>query len=158
MTGALATVDVQNLAGDEGSVFQKHDRVDDVLNFSHTSDWMQLRKEFMCFGSVHWRLHDTGSNGVNPNSPFCVFDRQGFCGCVQAAFGYRGKDRRNVAVGVIDEAGRDLHDVTRPLLQHFGRDAFGDPEEASKIGRKDRSEVLFCILNQWLCGEDSLRC
>ena len=40
---------------------------------------------------------------------------------------------------MIDEAGRDLHDVTRPLLQHFGRDAFGDPEEASKIGRKDRS-------------------
>lgn len=40
MTGALATVDVQDLAGDKGSVFQKHDRVDDVLNFSHTSDWM----------------------------------------------------------------------------------------------------------------------
>ena len=82
MTGALATVDVQDLAGDEGRVFQKHDRVDDVLNFSHTSDWMQLRKELVGFGSVHRRLDDAGSNGVNPNSLFCVLDRQRLRGCV----------------------------------------------------------------------------
>src|SRR5450631_2040608 len=116
MTGALATVDVQDLAGDKGSVFQKHDRVDDVLNFSHTSDWMQLREELMCLGSVHRRLHNAGSNCVHPNSLFCVLDRQGLGGCVQPTFGHRGKDRRNVAVGVIDKAGRNLHDVTRPLL------------------------------------------
>src|SRR5712664_3643538 len=115
MAGALATIDVQDLAGDKGSVFQKHDRVDDVLNFSHTSDWMQLRFEIMCFRSVHRRLHNAGSNGVNPNSLFCVLDRQRLRGCVQPTFGYRGKDRRNVAVGMVDKAGRDLHDVTRSL-------------------------------------------
>ena len=43
MTGALATVDAQHLACDERGVFQKQDRVDDVLNLSLTSDWMQLR-------------------------------------------------------------------------------------------------------------------
>src|SRR5450631_2542254 len=116
VTGALATVDVQDLASDKGSIFQKHDRVDDVFNFSHTSDWMQFCFEVMCFRSVHRRLHNAGSNGVNPNSPFCVLDRQGFRGCVQPTFGHRGKDGRNVAVGVIDKAGRNLHDVTRPLL------------------------------------------
>ena len=82
MTGALATVDVQDLSGDEGGVFQKHDCVDDVLDFSHASDRMHLRKELMRFGSVHRRLHDTGSYGINPNSLFCVLDRQGFRGCV----------------------------------------------------------------------------
>src|SRR5713226_9695262 len=103
MTGALATIDVQYLAGDKGSVLQKHDRVDDVLNFSHTPDWMQLRKELMGFGSVHRRLHDAGSNGVNPNSLFCILDRQGLRGCVQSTLRHRRKDRRNVAVGVIDK-------------------------------------------------------
>src|SRR5882757_11271990 len=82
MTGALAAVDVEDLAGDKGSVFQKHDRVDDVLNFSHASDWMHLREVLMRLGSVHRRLHDAGSNGVNPNPLFGVLDRQGFRGCV----------------------------------------------------------------------------
>ena len=82
VTGALATVDVQDLASDERGVFQKQDRVDNVLNFSHASDRMQICKELMCFGSMHRRLHDAGSNGVNPNSFSCVLDRQGFCGCV----------------------------------------------------------------------------
>jgi len=49
---------------DNSGVFQKQDRVDDILNFSHASDWMQLRKELMRFGSKHRRLHDAGSNGV----------------------------------------------------------------------------------------------
>jgi hypothetical protein len=100
MTGALATVDMQDLASDERGVFQKQDRVDNVLNFSHASDWMQLGKELMCFGSVHRRLDNAGSNGVDPNPLFCVLDRQGLRGCVQPTFGNRGKDRRNVAVGV----------------------------------------------------------
>src|SRR5260370_19763125 len=65
ITGALAIVD----DADSRSViiaafFKKQDRVDDILNFSHASDWMQLRKELMRFGSKHRRLHDAGSNGV----------------------------------------------------------------------------------------------
>src|SRR5882757_11365780 len=103
MTGALATVDVQDLASDKGSAFQKHDSVNNVLNFSHTSDWMQFGKEIMCLGSVHRRLHNARSNGVNPNPLFCILDRQGLRGCVQPTFSQRGKDRRNVAVGVIDK-------------------------------------------------------
>jgi len=70
MTGALATVDMQDLARDERGVFQKQDRVDNVLNFAHTPNWMQLRKVLMLFGRVHRRLHNAGGNGVDPNSLF----------------------------------------------------------------------------------------
>jgi hypothetical protein len=45
VTGALATVDVQDLASNERGIFQKQDGVDNILNFSDASDWMQLRKE-----------------------------------------------------------------------------------------------------------------
>src|SRR5258707_684926 len=100
-------------------------------------------------------IDHAGSNGVHPNSLFCVLDRQGLRGRVQPTFGHRGKDRGNVAVGVIDKAGRNLHNVTRPLLQHFGGDALGDPEEAAKIDRYDRSVIVLGIINQRLCDEDS---
>ena len=79
---ADARPDTYVLVRHYGGVFQKQNRIDDVLNFSHTSDWMQLRKELMSFGSVHRRLHNAGSNGVNSNPRFCVLDRQGFRGCV----------------------------------------------------------------------------
>src|SRR6266403_4641142 len=129
VAGALAAIDVKGFPGDEGSAFQEQDRVHDVLDFSHASDWMQVRKELVSFGSMHRRLDDTGSNGVNPDALLCVLDRQGLRGGAQSAFGQRGEDRRNAAVRVVDETGRDLHDVTRTLLQHFGHDAFGEPEE-----------------------------
>ena len=74
MTGALATVDVQNFASHERGVFQKQDRVDDILNFAHASDRMQLRKELMCLGSVHRRLHNAGSYGVHPQGSGFVND------------------------------------------------------------------------------------
>src|SRR5258707_7949692 len=87
VAGALAAVDVKGLPGDEGGVFQKQDRVDDVSDFSHASDWMQVRKELVSFGSMHRRLDDTGSNGVNPDALLCVLDRQGLRGGAQSAFG-----------------------------------------------------------------------
>ena len=61
MPGALAAIDVQDLAGDKGGVLQKQDRVDNILNFAHASDWMQLREVLVCFGFMHRRLHDAGS-------------------------------------------------------------------------------------------------
>ena len=60
MAGALAAIDVKGLPGDEGGVFQKQDRVDDVSDFSHASDWMQVRKELVSFGSMHRRLDYAG--------------------------------------------------------------------------------------------------
>jgi hypothetical protein len=41
---------VNGLAGDEGGAFQEQDRVDDVLDFSHASDRMQVRKDLVSFG------------------------------------------------------------------------------------------------------------
>jgi hypothetical protein len=41
---------------DKRGVFQKQDCVDDILNFSHASDW--LRKELLRIGSKHRRFHD----------------------------------------------------------------------------------------------------
>src|SRR5260370_19333044 len=101
VAGALAAIDVNGLAGDEGGAFQEQDRVDDVSDFSHASDWMQVRKEFVSFGSMHRRLDDAGSNGVDPNALLCVLDRQRLRGGAQTPFLQRGEDRRNVAVRVL---------------------------------------------------------
>src|SRR5258706_15204018 len=155
VAGALAAIDVNGLAGDEGGAFQEQDRVYDVSDFSHASDWMQVCKEFVSFGSMHRRLDDAGSNGVDPDALLCVLDRQRLRGGAQSAFGQRGEDRRNDAVRVVDEAGRDLHDVTRTLLQHFGRDPFGEPKETSEIDRKDRSVISFGIVDERLGDEDA---
>lgn len=43
VAGALASIDVQDLAGDEGCAFQEQDCVDNVPCFTHASDGMQFR-------------------------------------------------------------------------------------------------------------------
>jgi len=40
----------------KGGAFQQQDRVDDILNFYHAFDWMQLRKEPMRFGEPPLRI------------------------------------------------------------------------------------------------------
>src|SRR5258705_7566922 len=87
VAGALAAIDVQDLAGDEARAFQEQDRVDDVLALSHASDRMQFCKEVVRLRRVHRGLDDAGSNRVDPYALRCVFDRQRLCGGVQSALG-----------------------------------------------------------------------
>ena len=60
VAGTLAAADVQGLTGHEGSPFQEHDRVDNVADFTHASDRMQLGQELVSFGSMHRRLDYAG--------------------------------------------------------------------------------------------------
>ena len=46
------------------------------------------------------------------------------------------------AIRVIDQAGGDVDDVAGALLQHLGRDALRDVEEAGEVGRDLGREVL----------------
>src|SRR5260370_13061720 len=87
VAGALAAIDVKGLAGDEGGAFQEQDRVDDVSDFSHASDWMQVRKELVSFGSMHRRLDAAGRNGLDPDSLLCVLDRHRLLSHYQSASG-----------------------------------------------------------------------
>src|SRR5712675_604433 len=68
VAGALAAVDMQDLAGDERRGFQEQHGIDDVAGFSHAADRMQRGKEVMCLWSMHRGLDDAGRNGVNPDA------------------------------------------------------------------------------------------
>ena len=49
MSGALAAIDVQDLAGDERRGLEEHDALDDVLDVTHVADGMQSREELVGF-------------------------------------------------------------------------------------------------------------
>ena len=50
MAGALAAVDVQDLAGHEGGTFEIKDRIDDVLDLAHVADRVQGAERRVRFG------------------------------------------------------------------------------------------------------------
>jgi hypothetical protein len=65
VTGALAAIDMQDFAGDEGGALQEQDGVNDVLCLSHASDRMQVGEELVGLGRVHRCLDDAGCNCVD---------------------------------------------------------------------------------------------
>ena len=62
-----------------------------------------------------------------------VFDRKRLGRGVQAALGQRRQHRRHARIGVVDQAGRDLHDVAAALLLHLGDGELRDVEEARDV-------------------------
>src|SRR5258705_13021771 len=87
MAGALAAVDVQDLAGDERGGFEVGDGVDDVADLAHPADRVQTGKDLVGLGRVHRGADDAWGDRVDPDAAGGVLDRQRPGDRVEAAFG-----------------------------------------------------------------------
>ena len=117
MARALATIDVNGLAGHEARRFQIEDGADDVRDLAHPAKRVQLGELRMRFDGMHRRLDDAGRHRIHSDAALCVLDRQRLGRGTQASLGQRGEYGRHIGVRVSDQARRDLHDVaTLPLL------------------------------------------
>ena len=56
---------------------------------------------------------------------------------------------------MIDQARRDLHDMTAALLYHLGDGELRDVKGASNVDAQDRREVGLGILGEWFGDEDA---
>src|SRR5882757_4051839 len=63
----LTTIHVQDLAGDEGRVLQIENRVDDIVDLAHATDWVQLPERLVRGRVVHRCLDDAECDDVGPN-------------------------------------------------------------------------------------------
>ena len=77
MTGDLAAVDVQDLAGDERRRLQEEDAVDDVADLADVPNRGELGAEpGVALRRMHRRLDDAGRDGVHPDAAGGVLDGQ----------------------------------------------------------------------------------
>src|SRR5438132_12589916 len=75
---------------------------------------------------------------------------------VRAASPTFGEGRQRggcLTVGVVDEAGGDVDDVTAPLGDHLADGALGDVEEPGQVDGSDRCIVLECVFREGLSDE-----
>jgi len=71
MAGALAAVDVKDLAGHEARRLKLEDRVDDVGDLAHVPDWMKGLESLMCLDGMHRRLDDPERDGIHARTSHC---------------------------------------------------------------------------------------
>src|SRR4051795_10100496 len=89
-----AAVDVQNLSGDKGCIFEIENRVDDLLNLPDATHWMQGCKERMRIDRMHRSPDRPGSDGIHPDTLVRILDSDGPRHCVDPTFGDRRQSRR----------------------------------------------------------------
>src|SRR4051812_10436270 len=76
MPGVLSAVDVQDLSGDEARMFEVEYGIDDVIDFSHASNRMELAESVVGVWAMHWGFDDAWRYGIHANAPSGVFDGQ----------------------------------------------------------------------------------
>src|SRR5438874_535914 len=91
MPGALASIDVEDLAGHEASGLEVEDGVDDIADFAHPTDRMHCAQCFMGLGRMHGGLDDAGSDRIDANASLREFDGEPLGNRIQATLGYEGK-------------------------------------------------------------------
>src|SRR6185312_7382196 len=82
----LATIHMQDLAGDEVGILQIEDRVDDVVDLTETTDRMKFRQGVVGRRIVHRRSDYPEGDSVGANTAAGTFDRQRLGYRVQPAF------------------------------------------------------------------------
>src|SRR5260221_11397228 len=117
---ALTTVDVKDFARHEAGRLEVEDRVDDVGDLTHMADRVQDAKLRMRLDGMHRRLDGAQGHGVHPDTVLRILDRERFGRSIQAALRQRSEHRRNAGDRVVDQARRDLHDMTAALFFHLG--------------------------------------
>ena len=89
MPCTLATVHMQDLAGDEAGILQIEDRVDDVVDLAETTDRMQFRQGVVGRRIVHRGADHPEGDGVRADAAAGVLDSQRLGHRVQPALGQR---------------------------------------------------------------------
>src|SRR5579859_3565404 len=108
---ALAAIDVEDFASHKAGCLQVEDGFHNVRDLPHMADRMQVVQLGIGFRGIHRTLDYPWGDSIHANAAFRIFDGQRLrCG-VQAALGHRGQNGWYSRIGMIDEAGRDLHDV-----------------------------------------------
>ena len=138
VAGALAAVDVQDLAGDERGALQVERpprRRRSISPIRPTG--CRAREELVGLLGVHRGLDDARRDGVDADAAGGVLDRQRLGGRLQAALGQRGQRRGNLGVGVVDQAGGDVARCGRRRWASICAMAqLGDAEEAAPGSRR----------------------
>jgi hypothetical protein len=90
---------------------------------------------------MHRCLDDAERYRVHADAAPRVFDRERSCHRVETAFCERGKGRWASRVGMVDEAGRDIDDMSGALPRHFSDCGLPDVEEADQVDGKHVAQV-----------------
>src|SRR6266513_2171031 len=99
-------------------------------------------------------LDDAERDGVHTDPAGGVLDRQRAGYGHQSAFSQGGKRGWSVAVGVVDEARGDIHDMAAALVDHPRDRQLGDVKEPGQIYARDRGEVGERVLREGLTEVD----
>ena len=78
---------MQDFAGDEARTFKEEHGLDDLVDFSHPPNRVQLGEMVIHFRPVHRRLGRSWRYRVDADSPACEFDGKRLRRCVQATLG-----------------------------------------------------------------------
>jgi hypothetical protein len=155
MTGALAAVDVKDLASHKPGRLKVENCLDDVGDLTHVPDRVKSPKGLVGLDRVHGRFDDAGRNGIHADAALGVLDGKRSGGSVEAILRQRREHGGHTVNGVIDKAGRDLHDMTAALLLHLGERELRDVEEAGDVDAQHGGEVVRGVLDERLGDEDA---
>src|ERR1700761_9164632 len=155
MTGALAAIDVQNLARDKTRGLQVQNRFDNVRYLTHATHRVQPGECAVSFRRMHWGLDHARRLTVYADTPLGVFDGQRLGRGVQATFRQRSQHRRNAVDRVIDQAGGDVDDMPTALLFHLRDGQLRDMEETVEVHRQVADIVFVGERGKWLGDEDA---
>ena len=104
---------------------------------------------------MHRGADHAEGDGVGANPAAGVLDRERLGYRVQPALRQRRQRRRHLRVGVVDQAGGDVHDVAAAALrQHRGHCGTRNLEEATHVHSRDGVIVLVGVLGERLGDED----
>jgi len=78
MSGVLAAVDMEDLAGHEVRSLEVEDGVDDVADFAHSTDRMHGAQRRMRLDRMHGSLDDAGGDRIDANTLLGELERGGF--------------------------------------------------------------------------------
>ena len=114
-----------------------------------------MRCRFRRIVRVHWCVHNAGSHAVESNAILRVLDR-GILDCrIQTSL----RDHRNGAIGAgdrpVSKRGSNVHDTTRPLLQHLSHRLLSHVEESEQIRGDKGVEILDSEVSERLVKEDA---
>src|SRR4028119_1528104 len=130
-------------------------RIDDVRNFAHTIDWVHGSELCMGLGRVHWRLDVTQRDRVYPDTALGILDRQRSGRAIESTLRQRREYGWYTSARIVNQARRDLHNMTATLLLHFCDRQLCHVKEASDVGTQIRLVVIVGVLGKWLGDEDA---
>ena len=124
------------------------------LHLAHPTDREQFAESLVVLLGMHRSLDDARRDSVGADATGGVLDRQRLGGGLNAALGQRRQHRRDVGVGVVDEAGGDVDDVAAALREHLRNGQLGHAEEPGHVHSDRGGELFLRVVGEGLGDED----